>query len=331
MRLDQNRDGVFSREPRSQGKDMPVLLTYNTSLKIGEVKRPDEQIVFKNPYRGPMWVDEFGFFINGTLANLGAESPFTLAYNTFTMRMKINGRYIIDEFVPLTLLAPHTDTLENVPDSYNKSFFWRLSKPMWLDELDDISIELAWKTDLNIYAPAVVTALASVTVPVAVSMKGRATTNAKRPSERHLPFHAVWGPSTVINVDLGTETGVISPDSALRNGRNTPVHITRALGFLNERPTTATSNIAYSDLLMNLRISHSAGYYIVKDLTPFYELFQNVSRAADFKFTLAPKEFVTIELQTGTITLVNYPGGNAGAFNYLFGFSIQGYSTEALQ
>lgn len=316
MNLTKNRDGVWKGRPRSQGEDLPIALKYQVSILIGAVKRPTEQAYFQNPYRAPMWVDEFHFGIE--------NNENVLPNMVFAMRMKINGQYIVDDYVPLTLLGPHTDITENTFSGL--SFFWRLAKPMWLDELDDVSIELTWLGDLDISA----TGFQTNPIDLIVTMCGRSTLSKNRPAERALPFNTVWGPLAFTST-IGSETSLISPDNALRNGKNTPVTVTRIFGSTFETQSAGHAGIIVnSDLLLNLRISHSLGYYLVKDLTPFFELFQNVSRAADVKFVLNPKEFITIELLTKTITLVDYPE-TTQQFQYFTGFALQGYYMEKLR
>lgn len=320
-------------EFRSAGTDLPVALTYTTSLQVGQINRPVEQLYFKNPYRAPMWVDEFHFKVSGLNYLYEAIGYFRVPFQLFSMRLKVNGKYIVDEFVPLALLGPHTDAAESfisingaaVEIDQTISFFWRLAKPMWLDELDDVTIELAWQSNLDIYySPSTVAALS---VPVAVTMCGRSTKNKNRPKERYLPFNVVWGPQLFVT-SLTAETALTSPDNALRNGKDVPVIISRMLGFTDVMFDSVGVNSTTSmdtDVLMNMRISHSLGYYLVKDLTPFFELFQNESRAVDLKFVLNPKEFITIELQTLASSGFTAPA------RYLQGFSLQGYSTETLR
>lgn len=331
-------------QQRSIGTDLPIALNFSTILSYNQKNRPTEQIYFKNPYRAPLWVDEFHFTLGSPPVPGTPIQPLMSEYipeGVVGMRMKINDRYIVDEFVPLTLLGPHTDVREKLQvtsNFANYSFLWRLAKPMWLDELDDLLIELYWIGGVgDLYDPAHITLTTpqdiSNTVPITVTMCGRSTLNANRPKERALPFNAVWGPQ-LLETTADTEFTIRSPDSALRNGRTVPVVVNRILGQMPmwkySSQGNATSQYApTSNYLMNLRISHSLGYYLVKDLTPFFELFQNVSREAGFKFVLQPKEFITVELQTSTITLVNYPQP-AAPFRYLSGFALQGYSMEAL-
>lgn len=313
---------------RSIGQDLPVALTYTTTLKQGSINRPGEQIYFKNPYRAPLWVDEMHFVVDSGEAVSAINKP---PLGVFAMRLKINNKYIIDEYVPLNLLGPKTDLMEDQGYTGKFIFFWRLAKPLWLDELDDITVELTWISDLNIYFDPT---LVPSSVPIEVTLSGRSTLNSRRPKERFLPFNVVWGPdvlSSDLTTPLGVELNIFSPDSALRNGRDVPVCVTRMLGFVAPRFKAGVSGrIPKTSFLMNLRLSHSLGYYLVKDLTPFDELFQNLSRAVDFKFILNPKEFLTLELQTSPITLSGYPAATV-AFNYLYGFALQGYSTEALR
>jgi len=310
---------------RSVGTDLPIALSYSTVLPLNQVNRPIEQLYFKNPYRAPLWVDEFQFLIS--------SSARFIPPSLLGMRMKINDKYISDEFVPLSCLAPHTDSVETVLD-LSLSFFWRLNKAMWLDELDDVSIELKFVGNLNVFNATALAAIAAAPPTVTVTMKGRSTLNANRPKERFLPFNVAWGP-VLFETIAAAESTLRSPDSALRNGRNKNVVVTRLLSdaktAINSEPIDGvTANYAgNSVILLNMRISHSDGYYIVKDLTPYFELFQNLSRVADFKFLMKPKDFITIELQTKTFVPIGYPQPMA-PIRYLLAFGLQGYTTEAL-
>lgn len=304
---------------RSLGTDLPVTMTYQTQLRVGQVGRPADQLYFKNPYRGPVWVDEVKFLVQ--FAN---DYP-SAAFATIATRFKINGQFIVDDYVPFMLLAPHTDKIEtfnaiipsNVPHVF--SSLWRLPAPMWLDEQDDLGIELAWLGNLDLYSA---TPTDPITVTIIVS--GRATVNANRPDYRRRPFNVVWGPG-ILNSNSGEEAYLRSPDLALQNGLNTQAKITRMLSFMLPcKGTDETTAGTVGNVLMNLRLSHSLGYYIIKDLTPYYELFNNLSRETPLHCVMEPKEFVTVELQTLPLT------GTDRAVNYLYGFSLQGYSMEKL-
>lgn len=336
MRLDQNRDGVFNGQFRSNGKQLPILLNYSVDLKYNQSTKPTEQIHFKNPYSGPMWVDELHFVVHQPPTGL-SDNPAVrqvIPVELMAMRMKLNNSYIVDEFVPLVLIAPHTDFSEIYVGEglLDYSFFWRLARPLWVDELDDLAIELSW-LPFNGYNPDGVDP-ATITMTVKVSLCGRGSINANRPKERYLPFHATWTPAVLEAGNVTTEYSTRSPDSALRNTRNTPVTITRMLGSLKTTPNLLPEDMGTNFIptfLFNNRISHSAGYYLVKDLTPFYELFQNFSRVFDVKFVMQPKEFLTVEVQTTPFDY--FPAGETPDIvaNYLVCYSLQGYSVEALR
>lgn len=326
MKLTENRDGVFNQQPRSIGSDLPIALSYSVTLAKGQVSRPTEQINFKNPYRGPMWVDEFHF-------NIGTIEGTTPA-QVIGMRLKLNDRYIIDEFVPFVLLGPHTDFSEgpfgiaSFTTSGPLSFFWRLVKPLWVDELDDLLMEFNFLADTGVF-----TGFGnSITIDVKATLCGRATKSENRPAERYLPFNVVWHPERFDTV-ADVESNKISPDSALRNGRNESAFITRILGSMNVMRPNVSAALGFptTEYLLNLRISHSLGYYLVKDLTPFYELFDNLSRECDLKFVLRSKEFLTVELQTETIVTTAPPYSHAvQPISYYGGFALQGYTVEKL-
>lgn len=310
---------------RSVGTELPVAIAYTSTLPLNAVNRPNQQAYFKNPYRAPMWVDAFEFGVKMTVSNVSLQ--------LFSMRLKINGNYIIDDFVPLSVLGPHTDFTEFMAgNGLGYSFFWRLAKPLWLDEQDDISVELKFNGGLDVFDSATLTTLGTAPPEVTVTLKGRSTLNSKRPAERFLPFNVTWGPE-LWTTEADTGSFLRSPDSALFNGKDETACITRILSQAQVQSYRIAGNDVYtpnSALLLNLRLSHSSGYYIVKDLTPYFELFQNVSRSAAFKFNLKSKEFLTLELQTKTFEPVGY-AEPMSPIPYLFSFGLQGYTVEALR
>lgn len=325
-------DSQSSVEGRSIGSDLPVMITYSAVLKPGQSSRPTQQLYFKNPYRAPMWVDEIHFEVISSGDDDGTFTPSTPP-QCVSMRLKLNNKFIVDDFTPLYLLAPHTDIAETAhfPSNFTtgkvNSFLYRFAKPMWVDELDDLLMELALNVDM------VTLGFNSTQTPtVVVTLCGRSTVQENRPKVRYIPFNVHWG-TGIFSADVATEFDKRSPDSALRNGRDVPVTITRMLGDVRAWPEltiTVETNTSDSSMLLNLRISHSLGYYLVKDLTPFFELFQNVSREFAVKFVLQPKEFLTIELETGKLAEA-VPSYIHNPTRYFGGFSLQGYETEALR
>lgn len=324
--------------PRSQGVESPIALTYSVTLSVGQVSRPSEQLSFKNPYRAPMWVDELHFEIQSG-PSFGSDSANLYTTRTppeaVSMRLKLNNKYIVEDFVPLFLLAPKTDTSErhNAGGSLGQlqavpsrvcSFFYRLAKPMWVEELDDLLMEL--RLDSTLVALGYNATQQPI---VTVTMCGRSTLNSRRPKQRYLPFNVRWQPD-VFSSAVNVETTVRSPDSALHNGNKRAAVITRMLGdmrsWLNDVPNVLGCDSA---MLLALRISHSGGYYLVKDLTPFYELFENTSRALELKFVLQPGEFLTLELQTDKLA-ETVPAYILDSPRYWGGFSLQGYTVEDL-
>lgn len=328
---------------RSDGTDLPVALSYSLTVKVGQTSRPTQQSIFKNPYRAPLWIDEILFTVSNP-----DDSDYLLYGNSqppsaalVGLRMKVNNRYLVEEFVPLWLLAPRLDVGEAVQDNvgttvspYQKSFMWKLAKPMWLDELDDLSYEINFSSAAMQFGfPQTSTATVTVTV------KGRSTINSKRPKERAVPFAVVWNPD-MFSCLPNAETQVVAPDNALRNGRPYPVVITRMLSdFMSPPPlVTSVARGSNSNMLLQARISHSLGYYFVKDLVPLYEMFLNLHREFGVRFVLQPKEFLTVELHTralGEAALVYAYTDEGGAksftvpaVQYWGGFSLQGYSME---
>lgn len=327
---------------RSIGKEMPVALSYSLTVQVGQSTRPTQQSIFKNPYRGPLWVDEIVFTVSNPDDDLvNSQIP---SAGLVGMRMKIDNRYLIEEFVPLWLLAPKIDISEQVTDNgftvpspYMNTFFWRLAKPMWLEELEDLSYEFNFNSAATQFGfPQ------SSTATVQITVHGRATLVENRPKERYVPFNVVWQPDMFTSA-IDVETYVFSPDNALRNGRNVPVMVTRLFGdFLAAPPLSVDQSQAQganTTVLLQARISHSLGYYFVKDLVPLYEMFLNSHREFGVKFALRPKEFLTVELQTRAINPITYSytdeGGPATftvpAIQYYGGFALQGYSVEPLK
>lgn len=285
----------------------PILLPMTKLLNAGGVVRPDDQLVFKNPYDSPMVIKELNFLILGTSQDAKQTK----------VRLQINGQYIIDDFVPLPLLCPRLDYMENNQNVSVFSAKWKFAKPLWLDVRDDILVE--FQLDANDGFQGT-----SGTETFSISVVGESVDYT--PKERYLPFNVVWNVPLTTQIITGSSS-LQSPDSALYNGKNSPVFVTRMLADFGRWFVGSGTNVNEDFFLLQTRISHSNGSYIVKDPIRLFELFSGWGRNLDTRFVLQPKEFITIDLD---ITAFSETVSNPLTTQYEGGFSLQGYSIEAL-
>lgn len=256
--------------------NFPILLPMTKTLVAGGAVRPDDQIVFRNPYNTPMIVEQLNFLVLGTF-----QDP-----KQSKIRLKINGQYIVNDFVPFPLLCPRIDYNENRQGNRVFSTYWRPVKPLWLDAKEDISVELLLDPNDSYVGT-------QATETVTVSLAGKSVDF--RPTERYMPFNAVWN-VPITSLIISSTSSLQSPDSALFNGINDPVYITRMLSDYGKwaARSDAPLNTQEDFFLLQTRISHSNGSYIVKDPIRLFELFSGWGRNLDTRFVMQPKEFITI-------------------------------------
>lgn len=298
--------------------DVPAVLKYDVSLPLsGQVVSPSVDI--KNSYKQPMWVDEFRVVItDNDVLPPGSINANQVLTSIISVRFRLNGKLLFDDFVPLAMLSPILDPVTY----YGISCLVRFDKPLWLDPDDEFYAEFRFN---DLPAPLEVGSLvAGLNLYMLLSCVtlGRLTDMSKRPAERHLPFAVSW---TQENPFLPTEPDFahrVSPDTALFNGRGKPVCVTSIQGTkLNNYDAPS-----FNSEQLRIQISDSQGGYIVKDSTPIHELFGIWVGRWDVSFVMKPKEYWTVEVQFREPSTII--GGQEGVIVQM---GMKGYQTEELR
>lgn len=303
----------------SMASNYPVSLNYSTTLKPGDKVRPNQMEEFKNPYPSHLYIDEITFDVNPAVA-------IKLTGKAFKMRLKLDNRYVVEDFTPLTLLAPRTDISEDTSTTAsvdNLSVTWKMPKPFWVARHENILIELFLDNVEIIAAGGNLNQRGLVNVCV----KGRATKEV--PRERCTPFVVHWRPAIWVG-----DASLMSGDENLKNSRAQEVTVTRMLSDFGTATTigstlynTNGANINTGTLWLKMLLSHSSGYYLVKQQTPVAELFGGNRRNLDIRFKLKPLEFLTVQLEALKQAVPSGLSVELGIM-YYGGFSVHGYSME---
>lgn len=307
----------FDEGDEMKNTDLPVALVYTTLLKVGDTIRPQQADEFKNPYNSHIWIDEITFTaFPAVVAKLTGKA--------LKMRFKVDNRFIVEDFVPFSLLAPRTDTSEDIATTAFEqgnaiSVTWKMPKPFWVSKNENILMELRLDRNEVVAVSGDITQQATVNVAV----KGRATWEV--PKERFVPWVVSWRPDVFTTL----VAPLVSPDEVLKNSRNQDVMVTRMLSDFGREIFDASilnAPFVQGDTWLTALISHSKGYYIVKQPTPTQELFSGSRRNLDIKFPLRPLEFLTVqlEIEKPTLPLITSPTTT----RYYGGISLHGYSME---
>lgn len=150
---------------------------------------------------------------------------------------------------------------------------------------------------------------------------GRRAQPNEKPDVIHVPWFSSWK-SPLSAVGAGVVYQYRSPDHALANGNEQPIYVQRMLGAL------ATGAIVGEVMPCDVRISDSNQRYIVRELTPMYELFSYQQRDWDMGCILKPKEFLNVEVSFDTSPLVaagNFSTGYVAADQVQAFFGLAGY------
>lgn len=302
--------------------NLPISLTYTTALAPGQKIRPQQMEEFKNPYPSHMYIDEITFHAAPAVA-------IKFTGKALKVRFKVDNRYVIEDFTPLTLLAPRTDISEDTSINAsvdNLSVTWKLPKPFWIARREDILFEF-FLDNVEIAAAGGST---SQRVTLTTCIKARSTDDV--PAQRYVPFTVHWRPA------IFTDDAVLmSGDDILKNSRGQDVHVTRLLSDFGTATTigsslyntnSVTTAINTGVLWLRMLLSHSLGYYLVKQLTPMAELFGGNRRNLDVRFILKPLEFLTVQLEAATPVEADVPDLTDIHIMYYGGISVQGFSIE---
>jgi len=289
----------------------------NTSLQIDPTQ-------LLNPNRTAMLVDQFRFSLSD-VGNANIDRSF--GYQMY-VNIQLGAIHLTNGYVPLVSLCPYYDgSPTDVANTtgvagLDNPLVWHLPKPLYVPS--NVSM---YVSTLRI-VPTSDTLTASLGFRCAVA--GRSL-----PANYPIPasIYAPWGTSSYVNGLQGTTTsslaGVttfVTPDNALGNPNDSPLMVTRLLGFHQPVPVFLASNDAQNGPNgMTVRMTISNGKLLVREPTPFFHLFPLSRRFVDLRAYLRGSnevpggEFVKARIDFTPPTSSNY-----SAFQFT-GLGLVGY------
>lgn len=256
--------------------DSPVLLsTAAITLAANQQQEVNDPTRLSNPFRTPMMLDEIRFVVTGT------QAQNTRDYLEAKFRL---GRIpLAANYVPITSFGKSLNALSAV-------MTWRLPKPLYVPA--------------NEYVVPHIRNTNSASKILQVIYAGRSLgENVPTPKSMFVPWVTSYQATlaSTAATDYGTET---STEADLVNPFDTPLYVQRFIGRYLSASADNTGE-AYSDYLNNtfIRAVNHEGTILVKDETPFGNLFDHTTKVWPAGTVLPPKGFFLFEVRRDFTTL----------------------------
>src|ERR1700682_435950 len=298
----------------------PLLLSAKTpNLTNNAVVSPTDASFLANPTRQAMFVDEIRFSIPSGIPAQGSGATVAMAFTGCRLTM---GRLAITNgFVPLVFfgksLTP-TDVSNGgiaLTASTQSGFCvtWKLPKPLYVPPGEFISPRFQFVPQV---APVGSAGFPDVTpFQIEMSIVGRSLpVDCPVPRTIDMPWISFWQ-SKALNCTVSASVTVLTRDQSretdLVNPFNSPLYLQRLVGRL---PAIGTAGGAgafeandagfcfIGSEFVTLRMVNSYGGVMVKDFTPFYDLFHLFDKAWTINTKMPPKTFLTTFLECNTTT-----------------------------
>jgi hypothetical protein len=229
----------------SNGKfppDLPIITETTFDVAANGESGPTKLSDLINQYRMPMWVDEIRIS-----ARTGDADPVFWSVFTRTKIRILFGRYAItNEFVPGNVLAPRWPGDGHI--------VIRLHKPLYI-------------TPQDLPVPTV---RSEVALNVRFSLTGRLAQPLPKNSKIWVPYITAFQGT---NVTAGSTSSQESNRTALANPFRVPLTVRFLLGWRTAFSSRVVDGTANNQPPINVRISNHLGRPIVRDPTPFFDLF----------------------------------------------------------
>lgn len=258
----------------------PINLNSSIQTINGNQVVEFEQTSLQNPFRTAMWVDEIRFM------NFAPNFILTNPWATYRIDIKLGREPITNGFVPVGLLSPlvqETTTPVDSPLSARLHWTWPLEKPLYVPPTEQLIIRA--KAD-NPY-PAfnldtVITAM--------VGLAGRSL-----PRDHPTPevVNMPWATSFMTTaVPWGSTGSFRTSEADLNNPFAQPMRVNRFFGRgFNNYGLDSPEMLGGISGRSTVRAADSFGTIIVRDPTPFTQLFFYGLRSWAPRATLGPKGF----------------------------------------
>lgn len=238
-----------------------------------------------NPNSTAMLIDQFQFPIS-----VVGTSRIAIFAQQIYVNIQVGAVQLTNGFVPLVALCPNYDGVlgrapinggqggELNPDPTNP-LTWHLPKPVYVPP--NVLTFVNFMRVVN----AVDTNGSSAAIYVRTAVKGRSLpSNYPIPGEIYMP----WACATVVNTTQTTTLGDtqtwVSNDNELGNPNNSPMMITRFVGYRNPLTSqNSNGNDIEGPGTTTLRMTVSSGKLLVREPTPFFHLFPGDRRFFDIR------------------------------------------------
>lgn len=259
----------------------PIILSTTAAVPSGGTLGVVDPAALRNPFKGPMWLDEIRIAMN-----TGAAMGMGICRARFEISPK---HRLTNGFVPIwnlgkRMCADEDFNITNVTFATQKFMSWRFPRPLYLPEDVTVSPELYNSGQYS-----------QQTATFRITYVGRSIQDEPVPKVAHVPWAAGW--VGVSNVG-GTDASDLSNESNLVNPHDQPLYLQRLIGRILDGSsnnecmsigsfTTAAAVFQY----ITASIVGSNGETLVRDQTPFATLFHHPDRCWDTHTVLHPHGF----------------------------------------
>ncbi len=312
----------------------PLLLSAKTpNLTNNAIVSPVDSSFLANPTRQAMFVDEIRFSIP-TGAGLSGTGTSGVVVMPFTgCRLSMGRLAITNGFVPLVLFGKSLNTTDVTNGGSAQSGFcmtWKLPKPLYVPPGEFISPRFQFILPIT---PAGGQAVPDPTpFQIEMSIVGRSLpVDCPVPRTIDMPWISFWQ-SKALNCTVSASSTFLTRDQSretdLVNPFNTPLFLQRLVGRLPTVGANANGTFEANDAgfcfigseFVTLRMVNSYGGVLVKDFTPFYDLFHLYDKAWTVNTKMPPKTFLTTFLECNTTTSTQTSTQNAIAMIGMIGY-----------
>jgi hypothetical protein len=273
--------------------ELPVAVSTTFSVAANAENGPSRLSDLINKYRMPMWVDEIRI---ASTATTGGTSFYDIMTQT-NIRILFGKYAITHEFVPGTVLAPLWPGAGQI--------VIKLAKPLYI-------------TPQDLPVPTVRSA---TSLTVVFTLVGRLAAPLPLGSKIWVPYVSAFaGTSTAAGQTSSQQSNRVD----LANPFRVPFIAKYFLGYRTVDPLTdsVTSGTVNSGPPINVRLSDSRGRPIVRDPTPFYDLFNIRDQAWAVNALLPPGGYFIANVDVDATDALSAQN---------FRIAMFGYREEAVQ
>lgn len=221
--------------------DVPVVIETTFPVTAGGEAGPTSLSNLINKYRCPIWVNE----IRIASADV-TQATFFQVFTETSTRIQYGRHWITNEFVPSGVLAPRWPGDGHV--------VMRLHKPLYVTPQDLI----------------VPTIRSDVNITIRLSLSGRLATPLPKRAKVWVPYVTAFRGATT---PIGSVSAQQSNRTNFANPFKNPLSVRFFIGQRSLTGFAALAGRANSQPAINVRMTDYLGRPVVRDPTPFFDLF----------------------------------------------------------